>query len=100
MAQDPFEHAGRAFRRAVEGHARHLEEALAEVHAALERVRVDIWRTRRFSDDPWLHSFGQGGTPPRKRRRPPRKGPDVEPAPVKPRPNPTPLQRGAEAPIE
>jgi hypothetical protein len=35
-----------------------------------------------------------------KRRRPRRRRPGGEPAPVKPRPNPTPLVDGAEAPLD
>ena len=115
MADDFFERAGRKFKRAIEEHARRLraemERAREQMQATMDRARADMERERADFEDlmkevrrqahgsrDW--SRPEAWAPPKRRRRPPRRPRGGEPAPVKPRPNPTPLTDGAEAPIE
>jgi hypothetical protein len=111
-----FEKAHWEFKRAMEAHARRLhaemERARDQIHAAMEQARADMDRERiQFEEllkEVRRQSEGSRDwsrpedwvSPPKRRRRPRRKPPGGEPAPVKPRPNPTPLVDGAEAPIE
>ena len=120
MAKNAFESAAEEFRRAMQDHARvmrkELDRAREEIRSAMDRARAEIERARAeferqmgearehmtdmksrpFDFDDLLRPRG----PSSKRRRPPRKPRGGEPAPVKPRPNPTPLVDGAEAPLD
>jgi exonuclease VII small subunit len=109
--EDPFEEAGKEFRRAMEQHARHMREemdrAREEMRKAMNQCRADLARAEfeRQMEEARAHFNPRDGgwpdwMPSRKQRRPRRKPPGGEPAPVKPRPNPKPLVDGAEAPIE
>ncbi len=116
MPRNFFEKAHWELKRAMEAHARRLREEMEHardrMHAAMNQARADMDRerieleelikeTRRQIEgsrdwsrpEDWV-------SPPKRRRRPRRRPPGGEPTPVKPRPNPTPLVDGAEAPIE
>jgi hypothetical protein len=76
-----------------------MAAARREYHEAVKRgpeaaLKVGRAYRDRFGGWPEVDSAKN------RRRRPRRKPPGGEPAPVKPRPNPTPLTDGAEAPIE
>ena len=70
-----------------------LDAARAEYEKAIEQGLDAMEAARKYRD-----RFGAWPEP--KRRRPRRGWEGGEPAPVKPRPKPTPLVDGAEAPIE
>ena len=70
-----------------------LEAARREFDAMIREVHGDIEAPRDWTQ------LGEWVSRP-KPRRPRRKPPGGEPLPVKPRPKPTPLMDGAEAPIE
>lgn len=114
MDEDPFERAGKDFKRMMEKHAARMRDemqrAAAEMRAAMDRARAEMERARdefqrqmnearhRDPDGPTsLDELLRSGRRSSKRRRPPRGG---EPAPVKPRPKPKPLVDGAEAPVD
>ena len=110
--EDPFDEAGKEFRRAMDQHARRMREemdrAREEMRTAMDQCRADIEDARaeferQMEDARAYFNPRDGGWPdwmPSRKRRPRRKPPGGEPAPVKPRPNPKPLVDGAEAPIE
>ena len=117
MDQDPFRRAAAEFKLSLEEHARRMrdemEQARERIQSAMDRVRTEIERARADFERQMEEARERmrAGTPPRddpvraarpapKRRRPPRKRPGGEPASVKPRPNPTPLTDGAEAPVD
>lgn len=115
MAEDPFKSIGEELKRAMEEHAALFREEMERVRehmqTAMERMKADMVRARtefeQRMNDARRDAEASGWStpddylPPRKRsRRPPRKPRGGEPAPVKPRPNPTPLTDGAEVPIE
>jgi hypothetical protein len=115
VAENPFEKSVGPVRRILEEHARRIQEelehALGQMRAAMNRAQADMDREAaefeammaearrqlRGSRD-WTRADDWIRRP--KRRRPPTKPAGGEPAPVKPRPKPTPLVDGAEAPIE
>jgi hypothetical protein len=125
VAQNPFEIFGREFRRAMEEHGDLLHEQMnrirGELESAMERMRdemervgveiqraMDEFHQEHFHSDPLDRPMKQArAARPRrkekavvKKRRPRRKPPGAATAPVKPKPKPTPLKDGAEAPVE
>lgn len=90
--QSDFERARGQFEERMGRLRAEMEAALAEFERALERGIDSLGAARDYRD-----RFG--GWPQRK-WRPRRRPPGGEPAAVKPRPNPTPLVDGAEAPID
>ena len=115
MPPDPFECALRSLHRALEGHhhllGRELDRVRREMESTMDRARRLVEdeqagfiammeeARRRMGRSDWSDP-DKWTTPRKRRRRPPRKPRGTEPAPVKPRPKPTPLMDGAEAPIE
>jgi hypothetical protein len=116
VAEHPYERIERELRRAFEKHARRLAADLGRasehLRAHLDQATSDLARIRRqharmiedvrrqpgdrrdwTSAEAWTRW-------PKGPRKPRRKPPGGEPAPVKPRPNPTPLVGGAEAPLD
>ena len=68
MAQDPFEHTGKAFGRSMQDRARvELDAAIEEAKIELERARAEadrrIEEARQSIDAAraWAQSFGQDG---------------------------------------
>lgn len=125
MAQNPFEIFGREFRRAMEEHGdllheqmkrvrEELESAMEQMRDEMERVGAEIQRAmdefhqEHFHVDPFEPAMKPArpkqprrkAKPVAKKRRPRRKPPGAATAPVKPKPKPTPLMDGAEAPVE
>ena len=115
MSKDPFEEARKEFDRAREEHRLDMErarqamsDAVAQARAEMDAARVEFMKAieeaRRHIEAARERMQGEmyrraSGQEPR-RRKPRRRRPGGEPAPVMPRPNPSPLQDGAEAPIE
>ena len=109
--------AHRELREAMQAAARDIREAMqvasAEIRAAHSEFRTEMEQQRRESGEQHRRPRGRGrktnwwdpflrakpSPPPRPPRRP-RKGPGSEMEPVEPRPKPTPMQGGAEAPVE
>ena len=108
--------AQREMRETMQAAAREMRQAMqtagAEMRAAQAEFRAEMQRARREGQDvppgsrsgrnrrtSWWDPFLRAQPNPRPPRRP-RKGPGGETEPVEPRPKPTPLQGGAEAPIE
>lgn len=105
MAEDPFEEERRRFEEAINQYRAELERARERGRAAFERARVEMERDRqqaRLAFEQAREEFLAMIDKRRivGRRRPPRRPLGGEPAPVAPKPKPTPLQDGAEAPIE
>ena len=115
MSEDPFESAARELKRALQEHARamreEMERAREQMRAAMERLHADMDRARAEFEETMAEARRQMGgprnwnrpddwMPSRSRRGPPRKPRGGEPAPVEPRPKPTPLVDGAEAPLD
>ena len=94
-------------RREMEHARAAMEEAMAQARAEMEAARVELeneWTRAREEIDA-ARAQMEGGWAQRaakaaRQRRGPRKRPGGETAPVKPRPNPSPLEGGAEAPLE
>lgn len=81
-----------------------LDQRMAHLRAEMDVARLEFERAIARGAEP-LKAAGKyrdrfGSWPEFKRRKRPPRGPDIEPAPVNPRPKPTPLVGGAEAPIE
>ncbi|HEX5257673.1 MAG TPA: hypothetical protein VFW35_02700 [Sphingomicrobium sp.] len=119
MAENPFENIGREFRQAIEDHAglfrEEMERIREQMHGAMEQMKVEMERVGGELQRAMKEFHGDAPSPPdwfgdrvkadrasrsSGRKRPRRKPPGGEPAPVKPRPKPKPLVDGAEAPIE
>jgi hypothetical protein len=121
MAQNPFEGLGREFSRAMEEHGRLLNEEMKRIQQQMqpaielmkeemERVGAELQRAMKEFHQRSAEAGGycdaefkpvpvsRKAKPPKKRPR--RKPPGSASAPVKPRPKPTPLMDGAEAPVE
>ena len=105
MAQDPFKEERRRFEEAISQNRAELERARERGQAAFERARADMERDRQLARlafeqarEEFLAMIDRRRIV--ARRRPPRRPLGGEPAPVVPKPKPTPLQDGAEAPIE
>ena len=93
-------------RAELERARKELDERMARLRAEMEPARQEFERmagqgvealnaARKFRE-----RFGEWPQLKGRKRRPRRRPPGSEPAPVKPRPKPTPLVDGAEAPIE
>lgn len=112
MSKDPFERMRKEFERAEEDLRREMARAHEEIEREMKRARDELEtaqieferqmeEARRFTQVPLDAHLPRSPKPPRsKRRRPPRKPPGGEHAPVRPRPNPTPFTDGVEAPID
>ena len=104
MVEDPFEEERRRFEKAINQYRAELERARERGRAAFERARAEMERDRqqaRLAFEQAREEFLAMIDKRRiVRRRPPRRPLGGEPAPVAPKPKPTPLQDGAEAPIE
>jgi predicted phage gp36 major capsid-like protein len=120
VAQNRFEEFGREFKRAMEEHGRRLNEEMKPIHEemrpAIERMEEEMERLgaelnealREFreQDEAARASASDDGRRAKlwgksaANKRPRRKTRAGETAPVIPRPKPTPLMDGAEAPIE
>jgi hypothetical protein len=121
VSQNPFEGVARELRRAIEEHGRlfseemkriqeQIQPAMESLKGEMERARAEFRRaiqnrqgqtadrSDRF-DTRFKPVASRGANSPPK-KRPPRKPPGSATAPVKPRPKPTPLMDGAEAPVE
>ena len=89
-----MEHAREAMRIAFDAARMEMDHAREQLHAEIEEARRQMdWAREESYRGAHRRQGRKSGGP----RRKPRGG---EPAPVKPKPNPTPLTDGAEAPIE
>ena len=105
MAEDPFEEERRRFEEAINEYRAELERARERGRAAFARARAEMESDRqqaRLAFEQAREEFLAMIDKRRivGRRRPPRRPLGGEPVPVTPRPKPTPLQDGAEAPVE
>ena len=119
MPQHPFEPFGSGFRRAMEELGTRLNEEMKRVHeqmeSAMERVAAEVQRAmeefQRNRESPVAPPKPKRKREPTDRitpkmrrasgKKPPRrKPPGSAAAPAKPKPKPTPLKDGAEAPVE
>ncbi|HEU0283936.1 MAG TPA: hypothetical protein VFR52_02200 [Sphingomicrobium sp.] len=105
MAQDPFKEERRRFEEAINQYRAELERAREQGRAAFERARAEMELDRQQARLAFEQAREEFLAMIDKRRivargRPPRRPLGGEPAPVVPKPKPTPLQDGAEAPIE
>ena len=119
MPESPFEGIARELKRAMGEHAQlfrqemerirqqmdgamgqmkeEMERARGELHRAMEGLRYKAPDLPGWVDEPLKPGRSRASS---KRKRPRRKPPGGEMAPVKPRPKPTPLKDGAEAPVD
>ena len=119
MAEHPFEPFGTEFRRAMEELGTRLNEEMKRVQqqldGAMERVAAEVQQAmEEFQreregpvrpDRPRRKREPVDRISPKMRRASPKKRPRRKPpgsaaAPVKPKPKPTPLKDGAEAPVD
>ena len=107
MAKDPFKKLRRSMEQVREEFREEMDRARIEMEAAMDEARADMERAREEFEEAMRQAREAMGLEHRdkgfhrRRGEPRRRGPlGGEPAPVKPRPNPSPLTDGAEAPIE
>jgi hypothetical protein len=119
VPESPFEGIARELKRAMEEHAKlfreEMERVREQMHGAMEQMKEEMERAggelhrameglrSNAPDMPgWIVEPAKPGRSraSSKRKRPRRKPPGGEAAPVKPRPKPMPLKDGAEAPVD